>query len=127
MAEKGSPCVSRLGVATETTGVVKEWVAWETPNRCVFCWGSEWRGCYKGLRCALMSPPKKNPLPKRVLGLSKRSGCSSLQHEAHRLEVFRRLGRFGGVWVGIGALLCSGLGGRSLNGFHKAPILPAPF
>lgn len=24
MAEKGSPCVSKLGVATETTGVVKE-------------------------------------------------------------------------------------------------------
>lgn len=24
MAENGSPCVSRLGVATETTGVVRE-------------------------------------------------------------------------------------------------------
>lgn len=64
MAEKGSPCVSRLGVATETTGVVKEWVAWETPNRCVFCWGSEGRGCHKALRCTPLSHPKKStPTP----------------------------------------------------------------
>lgn len=38
MEEKGRPWLSKLGVATETTGVVSEWVDWETPRRwALFC------------------------------------------------------------------------------------------
>ncbi|TNN63769.1 hypothetical protein EYF80_025971 [Liparis tanakae] len=38
MAEKGSPCASRLGVATETTGVVRLWAAWApAASRWAFC------------------------------------------------------------------------------------------
>lgn len=38
MEEKGSPWLSKLGVATETTGVVSECVDWETPRRwALFC------------------------------------------------------------------------------------------
>lgn len=38
MEEKGRPWLSKLGVATETTGVVSEWVDWEAPRRwALFC------------------------------------------------------------------------------------------
>lgn len=38
MEEKGSPWLSKLGVATETTGVVSECVDWEAPRRwALFC------------------------------------------------------------------------------------------
>lgn len=38
MAEKGSPCARRLGVATETTGVVRVWVACApAASRWAFC------------------------------------------------------------------------------------------
>lgn len=39
MEEKGSPWLSKLGVATETTGVVSECVDWEAPRRwALFKW-----------------------------------------------------------------------------------------
>lgn len=38
MAEKGSPCARRLGVATETTGVVRVCATWApAASRCAFC------------------------------------------------------------------------------------------
>lgn len=38
MEEKGRPWLSKLGVATETTGVVSAWLDWEAPRRWVlFC------------------------------------------------------------------------------------------
>lgn len=53
MEEKGRPWLSKLGVATETTGVVSEWVDWETPRRwALFCRrkqsirGGRWVGCF---------------------------------------------------------------------------------
>ena len=53
MEEKGRPWLSKLGVATETTGVVSECVDWETPRRwALFCRrkqsvrGGRWVGCF---------------------------------------------------------------------------------
>jgi len=38
MAEKGMPWASRLGVATETTGVVRFWASWApAASRWAFC------------------------------------------------------------------------------------------
>lgn len=38
IAEKGSPCARRLGVATDTTGVVRVWATWApAAKRWAFC------------------------------------------------------------------------------------------
>lgn len=62
MEEKGRPWLSKLGVATETTGVVSEWVDWEAPRRwALFCRrkGSVTRRQEGGLRSP--GPPRQGP------------------------------------------------------------------
>ena len=122
MEEKGRPWLSKLGVATETTGVVSEWVDWETPRRwALFC---KRKQSVRGGRC--VGCFTQVPHSKAHLGNSRPRWDASTwrpqryTHTQVHTEMLKSTDRNVHTQMYSHLHMCKG------EGAHAGPVAPAP-